>query len=140
MADFAYNQVAYFTSSTPIDGGPTAWGIYKVAAGALHSAEHNGEKIDELKHLVQDLGKVISQLNTELGVVKSELASLKRGVLTVRIRQEKSLLTQGTRILEVATIVAERVAPVELAQAGVVRPSFKIPIKNDPFAGAPELD
>ena len=140
MADFAYNQVSYFTSSAPIDGGPTAWGIYKVASGALQSAALNGEKMDDVKRLVQDLSKVIKDLNTEIGVVKSELESLKRAVLTVRIRQEKSLLTQGTRILEVATIVAARVAPGELAQAGGVRPSFKIPIKNDPFAGAHELD
>jgi hypothetical protein len=147
VANFAYNQNSYFTSSAPIDGIPTAWGIYKVASGALQASNQSDNKIDELKLLVQDLGKTvgdlkseISLLKSEVGVMRSELDSLERGMLTVRIRQEKSLLTLGVRTLNVATIIAGRVAADELAKLGAVRPNFKIPIKNDPFGAAPELE
>ena len=149
MGDFAYNQNRYFTGtniSAPIDGIPTAWGIYKVAAGALHAASENDKKLDELKLLVQDFGKTIGDLKSEMnlirsdiGAIRSELDSLKRGMLTVRIRQEKSLLLVCSRTLDIATIVAGRVAADELTKMGAARPTFKIPIENDPFAGAPEL-
>jgi hypothetical protein len=139
MSDFAYNHNSYFTSSTPVDGGPTAWGIYEVAAGALHSSDQNNTKLDELKLLVTDLGKAVADLRSEIGTIQSELNHLKRAVLTVRIRQEKSLLPLGSRTLAIASIVAGRVAADELAKLGTARPNFRIPIKNDPFAGAPEL-
>jgi hypothetical protein len=146
MSNFAYNHNSYFTSSAPVDGGPTAWGIYEVASGALQSSEQNDTKLDELKLLVSDLAKAVADVRSEIkvvrseiGVIQSELNHLRRGMPTVRIRQEKSLLPLGSRILAIASIVAGRVAADELAKLGTARPNFKIPIKNDPFAGAPEL-
>ena len=146
MGDFETNQLRYFTSPNTVDPIPTAWGIYKVASAAMQAAGANDDKLDELKLLVQDLGKTIGALKAEMnliradiGALRSELDSLTRGVLTVRIRQEKSLLLVCSRTLEIATIVARRIAADELTKLGAARPNYKIPIKDDPFAGAPEL-
>lgn len=146
VSDLATNQTKFFTSEATIELIPTAWGIFKTASGALQAASSGERKIDELTTLVRELTKTlgevksqVSQMHSQITSLRSELDTVKRGVLTVRVRQEKALLIVGMRTHDIATIVAKHLAPAELAQMGMLRPTLKVPIKNDPFAGAPEL-
>ena len=143
MGDFAYNQIAFFTSSAIIDGVPTAHGIYNaVTKGNLGQ----NDQLNELKALVKSLGAKMDDMKAEIGVLrsdvqvlKSQLEFLKRAVLTVRIRQEKSIMTTGSKTLDVARIIASRVVPNELEQLDKPKPKIVIALPNDPYAGAPEL-